>query len=70
MKVYILIKMGGLNMKCNLPKNIASNSQKCPKCNKLMTSFWWGYRCKRCSYEQLNREGRDWKESMNKVEVL
>lgn len=56
-------------MKCNLPKNIASNSQKCPKCNKLMKSFWWGYRCKRCSYEQLNSEGREWNKSMKKVEA-
>ena len=57
-------------MKCNLPKNIASNSQKCPKCNKLMKSFWWGYKCKRCSYEQLNREGLEWNKNIKKMEII
>ena len=33
-------------------------SIKCPKCGKLMSAHWDGYRCSQCTYEQLNTEGR------------
>lgn len=46
----------------------ATNSIKCPKCGKLMQSYWFGDRCKKCNYEQLNQAGKEFKESMRKVE--
>ena len=36
----------------------SANSVKCPKCGKLMSAHWFGYRCSQCTYEQLNAEGR------------
>ena len=36
----------------------SANSIKCPKCGKLISSQWFGYRCSKCTYEQLNAEGR------------
>ena len=36
----------------------SANSVRCPKCGKLMSAHWFGYRCSQCTYEQLNAEGR------------
>lgn len=36
----------------------SASSVKCPKCGKLMSAHWFGYRCPQCTYEQLNAEGR------------
>ena len=47
----------------------SANSVKCPKCGKLMSAHWFGYRCSQCTYEQLNARGRailkenEWEES-------
>lgn len=47
----------------------SANSVKCPKCGKLISSQWFGYRCSQCTYEQLNARGQavlkenEWEES-------
>lgn len=46
------------------------NSQKCPRCGTLMRQKGWGYRCHKCSYEQLNNEGREFIERMNMKETV
>ena len=47
-----------------------SNSIKCPKCGKIISPQWFGYRCSRCTYEQLNKEGREAIEKMNWKETI
>ena len=55
-------------MKVRIPN--ATNSQKCPKCKKLMKSQWFGYRCTRCGHEQLNNIGRGFDEALKMKETL
>lgn len=55
-------------MKVRIPN--ASNSTKCPKCSKLMKSYWWGVRCPQCNHQQLNNEGREWERQMRRVESI
>lgn len=55
-------------MKVRIPN--AMNSQKCPKCQKLMRSQWFGYKCTRCGYEQLNKIGREFNEDFKMEETI
>ena len=55
-------------MKVRIPN--AMNSQKCPKCKKLMKPQWFGYKCSKCGYEQLNNIGRGFDEDMRREETL
>lgn len=55
-------------MRIKIPN--ARNSIKCPRCGKLISPEWFGYRCTKCSYEQLNKEGREFVKEMSKVETL
>lgn len=48
----------------------ATNSQRCPRCNKMMRTEWFGFRCPQCQYEQLNNEGREFVEHMNMKETV
>ena len=49
------VNKGEITMKVRIK---SANSVRCPKCGKLMSSQWFGYRCSQCTYEQLNAEGR------------
>jgi len=55
-------------MKVNIPNG--SNSVKCFKCENLMKNQWYGYKCKKCGYEQLNSAGREFIKEMSKIETV
>jgi tRNA(Ile2) C34 agmatinyltransferase TiaS len=54
-------------MKVRVPNGC--NSTKCPRCGKLLSSQWFGYKCIKCNYEQLNKIGREFIENMNRMEI-
>lgn len=54
-------------MKVRIPN--ASKSVKCIRCGKLMANRWYGYKCKNCGCEQLNRAGQEFLKEMNKAEA-
>lgn len=53
-------------MKVKIP--YASNKAKCIKCGRLMVNKWYGHRCSKCGYEQLNKAGREFAREMNTAE--
>ena len=55
-------------MKVRIPNTM--NSQKCPKCQKLMKPQWFGYKCTKCGYEQLNNTGREFDDDMKMKETV
>lgn len=59
------VNKGGTTMKVRIK---SANSVRCPKCGKLMSAHWFGYRCSQCTYEQLNTEGRKFMEKSKWVE--
>lgn len=48
----------------------ASGSVKCIKCGKLMAKKWYGYKCRKCGCEQLNKAGREYLIEMKMVESI
>lgn len=55
-------------MKVRIPN--ATNKVKCFRCGNLMKNEWYGHKCKKCGYEQLNNAGRDFIKEMNRAETI